>query len=96
MKNFEKDERENEHVSVEQVIELACEIAHKRLVEYWRCLSMPVPMEIEEDSCIRYTELAQDKFNNIYDEVEGTIVSLMQQHPDKTIIQIKECINEEL
>lgn len=92
MNNF--DERQNDNILVEQVIELACEIAHKELVEYWSAVSMPTPMEREENNCTLYTELAQDRFNNIYDEVEGRIVELMQKYPDKNIIQIEERMNE--
>ena len=98
MNDYGKDERENDNISVEEVMELASEIAHKQLVEYWKSLYThdlcATIMEIENEyGEVRYTDFAQDKFNPLYDDVEERIVELMKKHPDKNIIQIKEHLN---
>ena len=90
------DERENEHISVEQVIELACELSNKELFIYWSAHypSMQID-QLDENgkSTGVYTDLAQDKFNLIYDDIEGQIIDLMKKYPDKNIQEIEECID---
>ena len=91
-----RDPRENENISVEQVIALACELASKALDIYWQDNFPHMEMDkVDKNGEVtgEYTELAQDKFNMIYDDIEGVIVSLMEKHPDQNILKIEALIN---
>ena len=86
--------RENENIESFQVIELSCELAHEDLVFYWKEY-MDEPMEItSETGEISYTEKAQDKFNNYYDEVEAELVELMKKNPNFDISKLEKRIRE--
>ena len=91
--NTDKDPRETEHISVDQVIELACELSNKELFIYWSVHFPSMRIDrLDENgkSTGVYTDLAQDKFNMIYDDIEGEIIDLMKKHPDKNIKEIRE------
>lgn len=92
--NTDQDYRENDHISEDDVIELACELAHEELVKYWAIFHASLPMETVESDSTEYNELAQDKFNDIYDEIESVIVELMKLHPNKNIVGIAEILRE--
>ena len=88
------DERESKYISVDQVIELACDIASRDLESYWREHYPDKEIDLEKDGERRLTDLAQDKFDLLYDDMEAEIISLMKKHPNKNIKQIEDCINE--
>lgn len=92
---MQTDERENKNISVDQVIELACDIASRDLESYWKEHYPNEDIDFEKDGERRFSDLAQDKFNLLYDEIEGEIISLMKKHPNKNIRQIEGCINGE-
>ena len=88
MNSSDKDARENANVRVEHVIELACEMASKDLDAYWKDAYPDKEMYLADESG-RYTELAQDNFNLLYDDIEGRIVETMETYPDKNIKDIE-------
>jgi hypothetical protein len=81
--------RENQNISVDEVIELACVLAHQELISYWDTMQVSEAMEYEVEGEVLYTDIAQDKFNKFYDDVERRIVELMHTHPTLHIHDIK-------
>ena len=94
LSSVDREERQNKYISVDQVIELACDIASRDLESYWKEHYPNEDVDFEKDGERRYTDLAQDKFNLLYDDIEGEIISLMKKHPNKNIKEIEDCINE--
>lgn len=55
------------------VLELASELAHQKLINEWE-ESIQIYEDVEADE-LRYTEEAQDIFNQFYDEYTELILS---------------------
>tara|TARA_Y100001973_G_C4961858_1_gene215350 strand:- start:235 stop:543 length:309 start_codon:yes stop_codon:yes gene_type:complete len=89
----QNDPRQTKHISIEQVIETTCDLAHEHLESYWGRvhpnLEMNVVHTFNESKCISYTNLAQKIFDDIYDEIEGEIVTLMKDNPTLVIEEIE-------
>lgn len=62
----------NKEYSIVNRLELASELANEQVVDKFFPRS---PFEIEENDGIRYTEEAQDVFNEFYDKYEKIILS---------------------
>ena len=51
------DERENKYISVDQVIELACDIASRDLESYWKEHYSNKEIDLEKDGERRYSTI---------------------------------------
>lgn len=59
----------------DKFMSMICSQAHQELEQVWKTLGRdPSDMEIEERGEIHYTDLAQDIFNQHYDELEGSML----------------------
>lgn len=80
----------NNLICVEQVIELACEIAEYELDIFWSEHHPDKP--INDTDGTQLLPNVQVIFDNMYDEIEAVIVSLMKQYPNKNINQIQDIL----
>ena len=77
--------------------DIACvvgDLAHESLAEHWQFHQIDEPMEIMEGNdhseSIAYSERAQRIFNRHYDEIDGEILTLIEDHPDLGIEAIEQ------
>lgn len=63
----------NEHDVLINVVELASELAHSTMKNNWDYRDGEI--YIEEDGEVRYTETAQDIFNELYDTIYDSVIA---------------------
>jgi len=56
----------------EERMEMLCDISQKKTEE--ECKRLGIEVYTEEDGVTRYTDEAQDIFNNYYDEIESELL----------------------
>lgn len=87
------NERNNDAIRLDQVIELACRLSSKELTKHWSQNYSDEALYLDKNET-QYTEKAQLIFDSTYDVIEETIISAMQKHPSKNIEEIEKCIND--
>lgn len=86
------DIRQNDNIEVEEVIELAQEIAMEAIEMHWLEMGVQEPMIAE---CGGFTDLAQDKYEAFYHQAEADIIKAMKANPSMDIRQIDDLVSKQ-
>ena len=78
----------------EDVIEITCDLADEALRTYWANQGITTPIDVWEEDSTSYTEMAQDRFDKIYDWVEGEVIDLIKANPTLNSLEIEALYKE--